>query len=207
MSAQVWRLETAGNQDPNGPPVHANNVWLIGDDAFVILIDPAHDCAAVAAAVGDRQVAEILLTHGHWDHIRAAVAVGQRFGVIPRLHPADAFLWEAEHGSAPFLPLADGQRFVVAGLTLEARHTPGHTPGSTSLVASDLATVFTGDTLFQGGPGATRWDYSSFDTIITSIRERLLTLPPEFTVNTGHGPSTSIAREAPQLPAWVARGW
>ena len=207
MTARIELLRTAGNADPAGPPVHENNVWLVGDDTQVVVIDPAHDAEAVAAAVAGRRVSAVLLTHGHWDHVRAAVDFCRSVGQEPRLHPADAFLWRAEHGGTPFVPLTDGETFEVAGTVLEARHTPGHTPRSTSFVAADLGAVFSGDTLFQGGPGATRWEYSSFDGIIASITDRLLTLPADTAVHTGHGPSTTIGREAGDLAAWVARGW
>ena len=207
MDARIDHLVTAGNSDPAGPPVHENNVWIVGDDREVIVIDPAHDAEAVARAVGDRNVRLILLTHGHWDHVRAVIDFARLVDAPYLLHPSDAFLWEQSHGGVGFGPIEDGQRFDVAGATLEARHTPGHTPGSTSFVAADLGAVFTGDTLFEGGPGATRWDYSSFDTIIDSIRTRLFTLPSETVVHTGHGPSTSVGAESPHLEEWVARGW
>lgn len=207
MDARIEHLVTAGNSDPAGPPVHENNVWIVGDDSEVIVIDPAHDAEAVARAVGDRRVRQILLTHGHWDHVRAVVDFARLVDAPFLLHPSDAFLWQQSHGGVGFGPIADGQRFDVAGVTLEARHTPGHTPGSTSFVAANLGAVFTGDTLFEGGPGATRWDYSSFDTIINSIRTKLFTLPPEMVVHTGHGPSTSVVAESPHLEEWVARGW
>ncbi|HEY0474376.1 MAG TPA: MBL fold metallo-hydrolase, partial [Kribbella sp.] len=93
----------------------------------------------------------------------------------------------------------DGTTFEVAGTTLRAIHTPGHSPGSTSLYAEDLAAVFTGDTLFQGGPGATGRSYSDKPTIIESIRSKLLTLPPDTVVHTGHGDTTTIAAEAPGI--------
>ena len=129
MTARIELLRTAGNADPAGPPVHENNVWLVGDDTQVVVIDPAHDAEAVAAAVAGRRVSAVLLTHGHWDHVRAAVDFCRSVGQEPRLHPADAFLWRAEHGGTPFVPLTDGETFEVAGTVLEARHTPGHTPG------------------------------------------------------------------------------
>lgn len=207
MQTRIEHLVTAGNADPAGAPVHENNVWLIGDDTEVLVIDPAHDAAAVAEAVGGRRVVRILLTHGHWDHVRAALDFAGIVGAPVHLHPADAFLWEQSHQPGGYLELGDGQHFSVADTTLEARHTPGHTPGSTSFVAPDLGAVFSGDTLFEGGPGATRWDYSDFDQIIDSIRTRLLTLPSETVVHTGHGPSTTVGAEAGQLEEWIARGW
>ncbi len=86
------------------------------------------------------------------------------------------------------------------------RHTPGHSPGSCCFHAAGLGAVFTGDTLFAGGPGATGRSFSDFGTIISSIRDRLLTLPPDTTVHPGHGASTTIGAEAPHLPEWIARG-
>ncbi|SHI44222.1 Glyoxylase, beta-lactamase superfamily II [Tessaracoccus bendigoensis DSM 12906] len=207
MNAHIERLVTAGNVDPGGPPVHENNVWFVGDDRQVIVVDPAHDADAVARAVGGRRVVATLLTHGHWDHVRAVLDFAKLVGGPVFLHPADVELWRQSHDDAGFEPIGDGQVFDVAGVSLEARHTPGHTPGSTSFVAAGLGAVFTGDTLFEGGPGATRWDYSSFPGIIESIRTRLLTLPADTVVNTGHGPSTTIGAEAPHLGEWVARGW
>lgn len=190
-----------------------NNVWIVGDDAQVVIIDPAHDVDAIAAAVGDREVQGILLTHGHDDHIRAVHEARDRFSAPVFLHAADRMLWDAvfpEEG--PDDEIEDGDIFEVAGITLQALHTPGHTPGSVCfLLAADAPgdgapVVFSGDTLFAGGPGATGRSYSDFPTIITSIREQLLTLPSETRVLTGHGDSTTIGAEAPQLDDWIARG-
>jgi glyoxylase-like metal-dependent hydrolase (beta-lactamase superfamily II) len=94
----------------------------------------------------------------------------------------------------------------VAGTDLTVLHTPGHAPGAVCLHAPALTTVFTGDTLFAGGPGATGRSYSHFPTIIDSIRDRLLTLPPPTVVRPGHGDPTTIAAELPDLDAWLARG-
>lgn len=204
---QVTRLVTAGNKDPLGPPDHKNNVWIVGDESEVVVIDPAHDADAVMRAVGERRVVAVLLTHGHWDHVRAAPRFAELSGVIPRLAVEDNFLWRQSNGTAPCLPLEDGAEFTVAGRSLVAIRTPGHTPGSTSYWLASEGTVFTGDTLFEGGPGATRWEYSGFDRIIASITGRLFPLGDEVTVNTGHGPSTSIGGERAHLQEWLARGW
>lgn len=202
MTARVEQLVT---RSADG---FENNVWLVGDASEVIVIDPAHEPAAVAEQVGGRRVTQIIATHGHWDHIRSARRFAELVGEPPiRLHEADGFLWEEEHPGAGFQPMVDGERLGVAGVELEVRHTPGHTPGSCCLVAETLGCVFSGDTLFDGGPGATRWPYSDFDRIIDSITDRLLSLPDDTAVHTGHGPSTSIGAERPARADWIARGW
>ncbi|WP_229847452.1 MBL fold metallo-hydrolase, partial [Kitasatospora griseola] len=123
------------------------------------------------------------------------------------LHPDDQVLWQQTHPDRkPDGALADGQQLTVAGTTLTVLHTPGHSPGAVSLYAPELGTVFTGDTLFAGGPGATGRSFSDFPTIVDSIRERLLTLPAETVVRTGHGDSTTVGAEAPHLAEWIARG-
>jgi glyoxylase-like metal-dependent hydrolase (beta-lactamase superfamily II) len=184
-----------------------NNVWLVGDDREVLVIDAAHDADAVLAAVGDRRLTGVVCTHAHNDHINAAAEVAGRGRTRILLHPADKVLWDMVYPDrGPDGPLADGDEIVVADTVLRVMHTPGHAPGAVCLYAPDLGTVFTGDTLFQGGPGATGRSYSDFDTIITSIRKRLLTLPSDTLVRTGHGDSTKIGTEAPHLAEWIARG-
>ncbi|HEX2312486.1 MAG TPA: MBL fold metallo-hydrolase, partial [Thermomonospora sp.] len=152
-------------------------------------------------------VAAIVCTHAHNDHVNAAGDVADATGAPIMLHPADRVLWDMTHPDrAPDRDLADGDRLTVAGTTLDVLHTPGHAPGAACLYAPDLGTVFTGDTLFQGGPGATGRSYSDFGAIIASIRDRLLTLPGATVVRTGHGDDTTIAAEAPHLDEWITRG-
>ncbi len=208
MTARIERLVTSGTFSLDGGTWDVdNNVWIVGDDAEVIVIDPAHNPAAIAAAVGDRQVTRILLTHGHDDHISAAAEFQRLSGAPILLNENDRMLWDQVYPEvAPDATIADGETFSIAGIALRAIHTPGHSPGSTCFYAQELGTVFTGDTLFSGGPGATGRSYSSFDTIIGSISRSLLTLPAETVVNTGHGDSTTIGAEAPQLEEWIARG-
>ncbi|WP_405144815.1 MBL fold metallo-hydrolase [Sphaerisporangium sp. NBC_01403] len=204
----IGKLVTSGTFTLDGGTWDVdNNVWFVGDDHEVVVIDAAHDAQAIQEAVGGRRLKAIICTHAHNDHINAAGALADATGAPILLHPADAVLWEMVYGSArPYEPLHDGDVVEVAGTALRVLHTPGHAPGAVSLYVPDLGAVFTGDTLFSGGPGATGRSYSSFDTIIDSIRDRLLVLPPETVVHTGHGDSTSIGSEAPDLEKWIARG-
>ncbi|MCM2424998.1 MBL fold metallo-hydrolase [Streptomyces sp. RKAG337] len=184
-----------------------NNVWIVGDDHEVVVIDAAHDADAIAEAVGGRRVTAIVCTHAHDDHCNAAPALAERTGAPILLHPDDRALWHMTHPDRkPDGELTDGQVLHVAGTGLTVLHTPGHAPGAVCLYAPDLETVFTGDTLFRGGPGATGRSFSDFPTIIESVRDKLLTLPPSTTVRTGHGGSTTIGDETPHLPEWIARG-
>ena len=177
-----------------------NNVWLVGDDDEVLVIDAPHDAAPIVEAIGGRRVTAIVLTHGHNDHITAAPALREATGAPIWFNPADRMLWDMTHeGVDPDEDLGEGTTFGVAGVTLSALHTPGHSPGSTCLHVPDLGAVFTGDTLFQGGPGATGRSFSDKPTILDSIRSRLLTLPGDTVVHTGHGDDTTIAAELPNV--------
>jgi glyoxylase-like metal-dependent hydrolase (beta-lactamase superfamily II) len=184
-----------------------NNVWIVGDATDCVVIDAAHDADAIADRVGNRTLRAIICTHGHNDHVNAAPALAERTGAPILLHPADRVLWDMTHPDrAPDGELADGQAIRVGDTELTVLHTPGHAPGACCVYAAADGVLFTGDTLFSGGPGATGRSYSSFDTIIGSIRERLLTLPSATVVHTGHGASTTIGAEAPSLPEWIKRG-
>jgi glyoxylase-like metal-dependent hydrolase (beta-lactamase superfamily II) len=184
-----------------------NNVWVVGDENEVIVVDAAHDLEKIAAAVAGRRVVAVVCTHAHDDHVNQAPALSDRFGAPVLLHPAEAPLWEMAHPDrSPDRELADGDVLSAGGVELHVLATPGHSPGSACLYAPELGTVFTGDTLFAGGPGATGRSYSSFDTIIESIREKLLALPGDTTVRTGHGDSTTIGAELPHLDEWISRG-
>lgn len=177
-----------------------NNVWVIGDDEQCVVVDAPHDVKAILELVGDRRLAAIVCTHGHDDHVRVAPELRERTGAPIMLHPDDRPLWEMSHPDVHWdADLFDGQRVPVGDVSLEVMHTPGHAPGAVCLYAEDLGCVFSGDTLFQGGPGATGRSFSDRPTIEASIRTRLFALPDETVVHTGHGPDTTIRAERSAL--------
>ena len=207
MTARIDHAVTTGTFSLDGGTWEVdNNVCVVGDDSECIVIDAPHDADTVLGAVGERTVKAVVLTHGHDDHIDAALEVARRTGATTYLHPEDRMLWDRVHQEAPGAELADGMELAVAGVTLRVLHTPGHSPGACCLYVPELGVVFSGDTLFEGGPGATGRSFSDFPTIIRSISERLLTLPEDTVVHTGHGGDTTIGAEKPHLQEWIDRG-
>ncbi|MEY4170000.1 MAG: hypothetical protein RLZ94_1073 [Actinomycetota bacterium] len=207
MSVRVERVITSGIFSLDGQDFEVdNNVWLVGDEEEVLIVDAAHSADTILAAVGDRRVVGVLCTHSHNDHVNAVQDLLSAVDGPVYLHPADAMLWEVVNAGVDFTALADADRIVVAGLDAEVIHTPGHSPGGVCLYIPELAVLLSGDTLFHGGPGATGRSFSDFPTILDSIRERLLTLPPHTRVLTGHGDETTIGAEAAAYDDWVARG-
>jgi glyoxylase-like metal-dependent hydrolase (beta-lactamase superfamily II) len=185
-----------------------NNTWIVGDDIAVIVIDPAHDAAAVLDAVGDREVLAVVCTHGHADHIAAAVEVAERDEAQIALHPDDRLAWrEVYPDNDPDIDMAGGGSFAVGGdVRLEVLHTPGHSRGSVCVYAEDLGVVFSGDTLLKGRPGPHGDGYPDFPGQLTSIGENLLTLPRATRVLPGHGEETTVAAEDKRFDSWVAAG-
>ena len=200
----IERVVTSGIFSLDGGDFEVdNNVWIVGDDRQVVVIDAAHDHRPIVDAVGGRRTVAIVATHGHNDHINAAGAVADTLDAPVWLHPDDLMLW---HDVYPDRPpdgsLADGMSITVGTVRLEVLHTPGHSPGGVCLYDAADGVLFSGDTLFQGGPGATGRSFSDFPTIIASIRDRLLVLPGPTRVLTGHGEETTIGAEAPHLDHW-----
>jgi glyoxylase-like metal-dependent hydrolase (beta-lactamase superfamily II) len=204
---RVERVVTSGVFELDGGSWEVdNNVWLVGDDTEVLVVDAAHDAPAILEAVGGRRVVAIVCTHGHNDHVNAVGDLVRATGATASLHPDDRVLWDQTQPEPPGGELADGQVFTVGDVELTVLHTPGHAPGACCLHAPALGVLLSGDTLFSGGPGATGRSFSDFPTIIDSISERLLTLPADTVVLTGHGDTTTIGDEAPHLQEWLDRG-
>ncbi len=203
----ITRVVTSGVFELDGGSWEVdNNIWVVGDDSDVVVFDAAHTAEPIIAAVGGRNVVAVVCTHGHNDHITVAPELAEALDAPVLLHPADDMLWRVSHPDKDFHLVDDDQTLRVGGLELKALHTPGHSPGSVCWYAPDLGAVFSGDTLFQGGPGATGRSFSDFPTILDSIKERLGALPADTVVYTGHGDTTRIGDEIVNYDEWVARG-
>ncbi|MFZ9627798.1 MAG: MBL fold metallo-hydrolase [Ilumatobacteraceae bacterium] len=182
-----------------------NNVFVVRCRATgdAVLIDAANEHEQLLELCRSLGVRRVLETHGHWDHIQAVPALreaGYEVAVTsldaPRL---------VDVGYDVFLD--DAEVIEVGRLRLHAIHTPGHTEGSICFRLEGAPLLFSGDTLFPGGPGATKFEGGDFGTIIESIDRRLFTLPADTIVLPGHGVDTTIATERPHLQEWVDRGW
>ncbi|MFM8303351.1 MAG: MBL fold metallo-hydrolase [Actinomycetota bacterium] len=180
-----------------------NNVFVVRctSTGEAVIIDAAneHDLLLeVSRATGVRRV---LTTHGHWDHIQAVTALRDA-GIEVGVAAADAAMLPSYD-----FEIADDEVITVGDLRLRAILNPGHTPGSTSFLVEGQPVLFTGDTLFPGGPGNTRSPEGDFPLILTSIDRRLFTLPGDLLVLPGHGLDTTLDQERPHLQEWADRGW
>ena len=180
-----------------------NNAYVIRDAAGTraLLIDAANDAPRLLDELEGLDVVAIVTTHGHGDHWQALTEVRAATGAPALIHPADQpmITWK------PDGELTDGQSLQVGNLAVQVIATPGHTPGSTCLLLEGH--LFTGDTLFPGGPGNTFGNADAFATVMRSLRERLFTLPDATWVYPGHGDDTTLSAERPSLDEWDARGW
>ena len=203
MTLRIDLVQTRGVFSLDGEDFDVeNNIWLVGDDREVVVIDAAHNHEPIVEAVGGRVVRMLICTHGHNDHINAAGAFADETDTPIALHGADRMLWDMIYADrAPDRDLA-ARRFInIAGTDMIVIHTPGHSPGGVCLHIPRERVLFSGDTLFEGGPGATGRSHSDYPTILESVRTKLLVLPPDTVVHTGHGPSTTIGAEAPGIAA------
>ncbi len=196
MPARIDHTVTSGTFSLDGETFDVdNNVWVVGDDTECVVIDAPHDLPAIVKLIDGRDVKAVICTHAHDDHVRWAPALGRVVQAPVLLHPDDLPVWKLTHDAPPEGSLTDGQTITVGGATLMVLHTPGHAPGAVCLYAPTLGVVFTGDTLFNGGPGATGRSFSDRDTLVASIRAKLFGLPAETVVKTGHGEDTTIGAE------------
>jgi len=184
---------------------YANNVFVIrckqsGDAVF---IDAANEHERLLQLCNQLGVKRVLETHGHFDHIGAIPAMREA-GYEVAVTAADAPRLK-EVGYDVFLD--DKEVVEIGKLRLHVIHNPGHTEGSMSFKVDGAPLLFTGDTLFPGGPGNTSFEGGDFDTIIRSITERMFVFPDDTLVLPGHGLDTTIGRERPHLDEWIARGW
>ncbi|HEX6476457.1 MAG TPA: MBL fold metallo-hydrolase [Acidimicrobiales bacterium] len=181
-----------------------NNVYVLRckETGQAVLIDAANEHDRLLELCRRLNVVKVLETHGHWDHIQAVPAVREA-GIDVGVTPDDSGMLP----SYDFL-LEDDSVFEVGRLRLKTIHTPGHTPGSMCFLLEGAPVLFSGDTLFPGGPGATSFPGGDFPTIIRSLEERLFVpLAPDVLVLPGHGDDTTIGNERPHLQEWIDRGW
>lgn len=183
------------------------NTWIVGDDDEVIVIDPGEVATAVLDAVGDREVAAVICTHGHSRHVAAALEVAKRDEAPVALHPGDKLPWRDAHGQTqPDIDMEDGGVFEVADVSLEVIFTPGHSSGSVSLYCEELETLFTGDAVSLDGPVPHEGYFTDFSRQLSSIGAGVLTLDSHTKILPGHGDETTVAVIERKFDSWVSAG-
>lgn len=180
-----------------------NNVYIVRCRATgdAVLIDAANEHDRLLEVCRELGVRSVIETHGHWDHIQAVPAMRDA-GYEVAVTAEDAEMLPSYDSL-----MRDDEQITVGRLRLRTVHTPGHTPGSICFRLEGTPVLFSGDTLFPGGPGNTSFPGGDFPTIIESIEKRLFVLPAETLVLPGHGAETTIGTELPHLEEWVDRGW
>jgi glyoxylase-like metal-dependent hydrolase (beta-lactamase superfamily II) len=207
MDARIDQVVTSGEiTEDDATYQMENNTWLIGDDDEVIVIDPGHNAAAVLEVVDEREIVAVICTHGHADHVAAAVEVAERDEAPIALHPKDLLFWRDVHDDDPDIDMAEGGVFEVADVQLEVIHSAGHSPGSVCLYCEDLGVVFSGDALLASGPAPYCGEFPDFPGQVSAVGEYLLTLPPETRVLPGHGEETTVAAAEKRFDSWVSAG-
>jgi glyoxylase-like metal-dependent hydrolase (beta-lactamase superfamily II) len=183
------------------------NTWLVGNADEVIVVDPGRDAQAVLTTASDREILAVICTHGHPEHVAAALEVAARDETPVALHRMDMLAWREEHpGAEPDIQMEEAGIFEVADAALEVLHTPGHTPGSVSLYCEELAVVFSGDALLADGPAPHAGEYPDFPGQLNAIGQELLTLPPEVRVLPGHGEEITVETAGKRFDSWVTSG-
>lgn len=182
---------------------YENNVFVLRSKGTgdAVIIDAANEHELLLEVSRKTGVRRVLTTHGHFDHIQAVTQMRDA-GIDVGVAAEDAAMLPSYDFTIP-----DDDVIEVGDLRLRTIHTPGHTPGSTSFLLEGHPLLFTGDTLFPGGPGNTKFPGASFEQIIQSIDRRLFTLPADLLVLPGHGLDTTLGTERPHLQEWVDRGW
>lgn len=176
-----------------------NNVYVLASEGAAVLIDGANEPERILSELDGLRLDAIVQTHGHFDHVQALERLVKDLGIPVYAHGGDA-----KSMPVPSEPIGEGDTLRAGAVTLRVLHTPGHTPGSISVVADRF--LFSGDTLFPGGPGNTDGDPARFAQVMTSLG-RLFALPDETRICPGHGVDSFIGRERPYVETWRRRGW
>lgn len=206
MTARIERVVTEGVVDIDGVEHKVeNNTWIVGDDDEVIVIDAARDAEKILEQVGERQVLAVICTHGLADHVGAAIEVAARDEAVIALHPRDRRLWrETWQETWPDIEMEDEGLFHVGDIELEVMTTPGVTQGGVSLYCEALNAVFTGKTLLADGPGKLGGEYPALADQLTSIGERIFTLPHETRILPAHGEEATVGDLERHFDDWIS---